>query len=134
MWWSVQMSDHAPDGESLEDFVSRISDVLRFVFAQQRDDIVVFAGEDGANRELLPQLERPQALRLRRRPRRATALARSSAAARASAASTRSSSLRSNNANARAPSACSGRRRLPATAAGRTARARVGYFPLPTKS
>lgn len=53
------MSDHAPDGESLEDFVSRISDVLRFVFAQQRDDIVVFVGEDGANRELLPQLERP---------------------------------------------------------------------------
>jgi len=101
------MSDHAPDGESLEDFVSRISDVLRFVFAQQRDDIVVFAGEDGANRELLPQLERPQALRLRRRPRRATALARSSAAARASAASTRSSSLRSNNAEARDSITCS---------------------------
>lgn len=53
------MRDQAPDGESLEDFVSRISDVLRFVFAQQRDDIVVFVGEDGENRELLPQLERP---------------------------------------------------------------------------
>jgi len=49
------MRDQAPDGESLEDFVSRISDVLRFVFAQQRDDIVVFVGD----RELLPQLERP---------------------------------------------------------------------------
>jgi broad specificity phosphatase PhoE len=53
------MRDQGPDGESLEDFVSRISDVLRFVFAQQRDDIIVFVGEDGGNRELLPQLEGP---------------------------------------------------------------------------
>jgi broad specificity phosphatase PhoE len=53
------MRDQVPDGESLEDFVSRISDVLRFVFAKQRDDIVVFVGEGGGNRELLPQLERP---------------------------------------------------------------------------
>ena len=55
------MRDQVPDGESLEDFVSRISDVLRFVFAQQRDDIVVFVGEDGESRELPPQLERPTA-------------------------------------------------------------------------
>jgi len=53
------MRDQAPDGESLEDFVSRIFDVLRFVFAQQCDDIVVFVGEDGGNRELLPLLESP---------------------------------------------------------------------------
>ena len=51
------MTDQATGGESLEDFVSRISDVLRFVFAQQRDDIVVLVGEDELNRELVPQLE-----------------------------------------------------------------------------
>jgi broad specificity phosphatase PhoE len=51
------MTDPAPDGESLEDFVSRISDVLRFVFAQHRSDIVVLVGEDELNRQLLPQLE-----------------------------------------------------------------------------
>jgi broad specificity phosphatase PhoE len=48
----------SPDGESLEDFVARISDVLRFVFAQQRDDVVVvLVGETESNREFLSQLQ-----------------------------------------------------------------------------
>jgi broad specificity phosphatase PhoE len=51
------MTEPAPDGESLEDFVARISDVLRFVFAQQRDDVVVLVGETDSDRELLPQLQ-----------------------------------------------------------------------------
>jgi broad specificity phosphatase PhoE len=51
------MTHPAPDGESLEDFVARISDVLRFVFAQQRDDVVVLVGETDSDRELLPQLQ-----------------------------------------------------------------------------
>jgi broad specificity phosphatase PhoE len=51
------MTDRAPDGESLQDFVSRISDVLRFVFSQQRDDILVLVGDDNVNRALLPQLQ-----------------------------------------------------------------------------
>jgi broad specificity phosphatase PhoE len=51
------MTDPAPDGESLQDLVSRISDVLRFVFAQHRDDIVVLVGDDEVNRALLPQLQ-----------------------------------------------------------------------------
>jgi broad specificity phosphatase PhoE len=50
------MTHPAPDGESLEDFVARISDALRFVFAQQRDDVVVLVGETDAERESLPQL------------------------------------------------------------------------------
>ena len=50
------MTQSAPDGESLEDFVARISDALRFVFAQQRDDVVVLVGETELDRELLPQL------------------------------------------------------------------------------
>ena len=49
------MTHPAVDGEPLDDFVARISDVLRFVFAQRRNDIVVFVGEDGIARELLPQ-------------------------------------------------------------------------------
>ena len=56
------MTHPAVDGESLDDFVARISDVLRFVFAQQRNDMVVFVGEDGIARELLPQSQpRPPA-------------------------------------------------------------------------
>ena len=51
------MTHPAPDGESLEDFVARISDVLRFVFAQQRDDVVVLVGETDSDRELLSQLQ-----------------------------------------------------------------------------
>ena len=52
------MTEPAPDGESLEDFVARISDVLRFVFAQQRDDVVVvLVGETESNREFLSQLQ-----------------------------------------------------------------------------
>jgi broad specificity phosphatase PhoE len=46
-----------PDGEPLEDVVSRISDVLRFVFAQRRDDIVVLVGSGEANQSLLSQLQ-----------------------------------------------------------------------------
>jgi broad specificity phosphatase PhoE len=51
------MTEPAPDGESLEDFVARISDVLRFVFAQQRDDVVVLVGETDSDREFLSQLQ-----------------------------------------------------------------------------
>jgi len=51
------MPDPARERESLEDLVSRISDVLRFVFAQHRDDIVVLVGNDEVNRALLPQLQ-----------------------------------------------------------------------------
>jgi hypothetical protein len=51
------MTEPAPDGESLEDFVARLSDVLRFVFAQQRDDVVVLVGEPESNREFLSQLQ-----------------------------------------------------------------------------
>ncbi len=51
------MTHPAPDGESVEDFVARISDVLRFVFAQQRDDVVVLVGEPESNREFLSQLQ-----------------------------------------------------------------------------
>jgi hypothetical protein len=47
------MRDPAPADESLEDFVARISDVLRFIFAQHRNDTVVLVGEnEGA---LLPR-------------------------------------------------------------------------------
>jgi hypothetical protein len=46
------MTHPAPDSESLEDFVARISDVLRFVFAQDRNDVVVLVGEIEPNREL----------------------------------------------------------------------------------
>jgi hypothetical protein len=48
------MTEPAPDGESLEDFVARISDVL---FAQQRDDVVVLVGETDSDREFLSQLQ-----------------------------------------------------------------------------
>ena len=51
------MTHPAPDGESLEDFVARISDALRFVFAQQRDDVVVLVGETDAEGESVPQLQ-----------------------------------------------------------------------------
>ena len=51
------MTHPAPDGESLEDFVARISDALRFVFAQQRDDVIVLVGETDAERESVPQLQ-----------------------------------------------------------------------------
>jgi hypothetical protein len=51
------MTQPAPDGEFLDDFVARISDVLRFVFAQQRDDVVVLVGEPESNREFLSQLQ-----------------------------------------------------------------------------
>jgi broad specificity phosphatase PhoE len=51
------MIDPAPEGESAEDLVSRISDVLRFVFAQHRDDIVVLVGNTEVNHSLLCQLQ-----------------------------------------------------------------------------
>jgi broad specificity phosphatase PhoE len=51
------MTDPAPEDESLEDLVSRISDVLRFVFAQHRDDIVVFVGDGEINHAQLSQLQ-----------------------------------------------------------------------------
>jgi broad specificity phosphatase PhoE len=53
----MQMTDPAPEGESLQDLVSRISDVLRFVFDQHRDDMVVLVGDDEVNRALLSQLQ-----------------------------------------------------------------------------
>ena len=51
------MTDPACNGESLQDFVTRLSDVLRFVFDQQREDIVVLVGDDGVNRALAAQLK-----------------------------------------------------------------------------
>jgi broad specificity phosphatase PhoE len=51
------MTDPAPEGESVEDFVARISDVLRFVFAQHRDDIVVLVGNGEVNDSVLSQLK-----------------------------------------------------------------------------
>ena len=51
------MTDLACEGESLQDFVARLSDVLRFVFDQQREDIVVLVGDDEVNRTLAAQLE-----------------------------------------------------------------------------
>jgi len=50
------MTDSAPEGESLQCLVSRISDVLRFVFAQHRDDIVVLVGDGEINHAQLSQL------------------------------------------------------------------------------
>ena len=49
------MTEPAPD--NVQDFVARISDVLRFVFAQQRGDIVVLVGETESDREFLSQLQ-----------------------------------------------------------------------------
>jgi hypothetical protein len=49
------MTHPAPGGESLEDFIARISDALRFVFSQQRDDVVVLVGETDAERKPVPQ-------------------------------------------------------------------------------
>jgi hypothetical protein len=49
------MTEPAPD--EVQDFVARISDVLRFVFAQQRNDVVVLVGEPESNREFLSQLQ-----------------------------------------------------------------------------
>ena len=50
------MTEPAPD--NVQDFVARISDVLLFVFAHQRDDVVVvLVGETESNREFLSQLQ-----------------------------------------------------------------------------
>ena len=49
------MTHPAPD--EVQDFVARISDVLRFVLAQQRNDVVVLVGEPESNREFLSQLQ-----------------------------------------------------------------------------
>jgi broad specificity phosphatase PhoE len=57
------MTDPACNGESLQDLVARLSDVLRFVFDQQRGDIVVLVGDDGVNRALVSQLEEKATLR-----------------------------------------------------------------------
>ena len=51
------MTEPASDRESLHDLMSRISDVLRFVFSQGRDDIVVLVGDEKVNRVLLPHLQ-----------------------------------------------------------------------------
>ena len=51
------MTDLACEGESLQEFVAQLSDVLRFIFDQQRADIVVLVGDDGVNRTLAAQLE-----------------------------------------------------------------------------
>jgi hypothetical protein len=49
------MQDPASDSESLENFVARISDVLRFIFAEHRNDTVVLVGENEG--ELLRRLQ-----------------------------------------------------------------------------
>ena len=59
------MTDPARNGESLQDLVAHLSDVLRFVFAQQREDIVVLVGDDGVNCALVSQLEPAQRWGLR---------------------------------------------------------------------
>jgi len=59
------MTDLACEGESFEDLVARLSDVLRFVFDQQQEDIVVLVGDDGVNRALVSQLEEKAAPSLR---------------------------------------------------------------------
>jgi broad specificity phosphatase PhoE len=51
------MTDPVCNSESLQDLVARLSDVLRFVFDQQREDIVVLVGDEGVNRALVSQLE-----------------------------------------------------------------------------
>src|SRR5262245_30915318 len=62
---SFAMTDLACEGESFEDLVARLSDVLRFVFDQQQEDIVVLVGDDGVNRALVSQLEEKAAPSLR---------------------------------------------------------------------
>jgi broad specificity phosphatase PhoE len=51
------MTDPACNGESLQDLVAQLSDVLHFIFDQQHGDIVVLVGDDGVNRALLSQLQ-----------------------------------------------------------------------------
>jgi len=46
-----------PDPDRVPDFIARISDALRFVFAQQRDVVVVLVGDTEPNCEFLPQLQ-----------------------------------------------------------------------------
>ena len=46
-----------PDPDGVPDFIARISDALRLVFAQDRDDIVILVGDTEPNRELVPQLQ-----------------------------------------------------------------------------
>ena len=46
-----------PDPDRVPDFIARISDALRFVFAQDRDDVVVLVGDTEPNPEFLPQLQ-----------------------------------------------------------------------------
>ena len=57
------MTDPACNGELLQDLVARLSDVLRFVFDQQRGDIVILFGDDGVNRALVSQLGETVTLR-----------------------------------------------------------------------
>ncbi|HKF10867.1 MAG TPA: hypothetical protein VKB89_19430 [Xanthobacteraceae bacterium] len=57
------MTDPACNGELLQDLVARLSDVLRFVFDQQRGDIVILIGDDGVNRALVSQLGETVTLR-----------------------------------------------------------------------
>ena len=51
------MTDPACNGESLQDLVAQLSDVLHFIFDQQHGDIVVLVGDDGVNRALLSQMQ-----------------------------------------------------------------------------
>jgi len=68
------MADPAPHGESPRDFITRLSDVLRFVFSQHRDNIVVLVGDEKVNRVLLPRLQDPPRAAARRRAQDADAI------------------------------------------------------------
>jgi broad specificity phosphatase PhoE len=55
-WFATPHLVRFPNGESLQDLVSRTSDALRLVLARHADDTVVLVGHDSVNRALLLQL------------------------------------------------------------------------------
>jgi phosphoserine phosphatase len=55
-WFATPLLVRFPNGESLQDLVTRTADALRFVLARHANDTVVLVGHDSVNRALLLQL------------------------------------------------------------------------------
>lgn len=55
-WFAAPLLVRFPNGESLQDLVTRTADALRFVLARHANDTVVLVGHDSINRALLLQL------------------------------------------------------------------------------
>jgi probable phosphoglycerate mutase len=55
-WFAAPHLVRFPDGDSLQDLVSRAADALRCVLGRHPDDVIVMVGHDSVNRALLLQL------------------------------------------------------------------------------